>query len=214
MPPAVDGRERVGSLKKLGVILQNNISMKEHVISTCNNMVYALNLLRSHGLKQDGLKKIFNSKILSKILYASPAWFGFAGQEERTRINSFLQRSKRLAFILRMVKCLRSSAQMPMKNCLKKLNQITIMFFTTYYQKKTLPNIIFIIGCIIIFYRLKMTEIWIPVPVSEKLWSRIQPRQSNSSSAVTTITIPKHMVSGVTVLYRRMLACKCTLVAA
>ena len=93
MPPAVDGRERVGSLKKLGVILQNNLSMEDHVtdvISTCNNMVYALNLLRSHGLKQDGLQKIFNSKILSKILYASPAWFGLAGQEERTRINSFL----------------------------------------------------------------------------------------------------------------------------
>ena len=101
MPPAVDGRERVGSLKRLGVILQNNLSMKDHVtdvISTCTNMVYALNMLRSHGLKQDGLQQIFNSKILSKILYASPAWFGLAGQEERTRINSFLRRSKRFGY--------------------------------------------------------------------------------------------------------------------
>ena len=96
IPSEVDGRERVGSLKKLGVTLQNNLTMKDHVtdvISTCTNMVCALNILRSHGLNQ-----IFTSKILSKIMYVSPAWVGLAGQEERTRINSFIRRSKRFGY--------------------------------------------------------------------------------------------------------------------
>ena len=33
------------------------------------------------------------------------------------------------------------------------------MFFITYYLEKILLNITFVIGCIIIPYRLKMTEI-------------------------------------------------------
>ena len=101
IPPVVDGRERVECLKKLGVTLQSNLTMKDHVtdvISTCTNMVYALNMLRSHGLNQVALQQIFTSKILSKIMYASPAWVGLAGQEERTRINSFLGRSKRFGY--------------------------------------------------------------------------------------------------------------------
>ena len=75
--------------------------MKDHVtdvISTCTNMMYALNMLRSHGLNQVALQQIFTSKILSKIMYASPAWVGLAGQEEQTRINSFLGRSKRFGY--------------------------------------------------------------------------------------------------------------------
>ena len=112
------------------------------------------------SIDQVGLQQIFTSKILSKIMYASPAWVGLAGQEERTRINSFLRRSKRFGYYrLRTVKCLRSSARMPTINCLKILNPITIMFFITYYLEKIFLNITFVIGCIIIPYRLKMTEI-------------------------------------------------------
>ena len=40
----------------------------------------------------------FSNKILSKLLYASPAWWGMTKQEDRQRINSFLARSRRLGF--------------------------------------------------------------------------------------------------------------------
>ena len=62
IPSVVEGRERVESLKNLGVTLQSNLTMKDHVtdvISTCTNMVYALNMLRSHGLNQVALQQIF-----------------------------------------------------------------------------------------------------------------------------------------------------------
>ena len=122
MPPSVDGRERVGSLKKLRVILQNNLSMKDHVtdvISTCTNMVYALNMLRSHGLKEEGLQQIFNSKFYSKS--CMPRWPGLVLQDRKNArgLTPFSDDPRDLDIILTMVKCLRSSAWMPMKNCLK-----------------------------------------------------------------------------------------------
>ena len=98
IPPATDGRERVSSSKKLGVILQSNLSMKEHVdalITAGGNMLYALNILKHHGMNAGRLQQVFYSKVVSKFLYASPAWCGMAGQEEKNRIDSFLRRSKK-----------------------------------------------------------------------------------------------------------------------
>jgi hypothetical protein len=101
IPPATDGRERVSSFKKLGVILQSNLSMKEHVdalITAGGNMLYALNILKHHGMNAGRLQQVFYSKVVSKFLYASPAWCGMAGQEEKNRIDSFLRRSKKYGF--------------------------------------------------------------------------------------------------------------------
>ena len=98
LPPITEGRERVTSFKKLGVTLQSTLSMKDHtdsLISACSNKLYALNTLRSQGLCKEGLQQVFKSKILSKLLYASPAWIGLAGKEERGRIDAFLRRSRK-----------------------------------------------------------------------------------------------------------------------
>ena len=77
------------------------LSMKEHVndvLADCTHMLYALNILRSHGLPMRELQLVFNAKILSKILYASPAWWGLMGREELLRIDSFLRRAKKLGY--------------------------------------------------------------------------------------------------------------------
>ena len=60
--------------------------------------IKSLNILRAHGMQASGLQVVFKSKILSKLLYASPAWWGMTKQEDRQRINSFLARSRRLGF--------------------------------------------------------------------------------------------------------------------
>ena len=101
LPPPIAGIDRVTTMKKLGVTLQSNLSMKIHVedlISKCSNMMYPMNILRQHGMAQDGLQQVFNCKITSRLTYASPAWFGFPGQEEISRINAFLRRAARFGF--------------------------------------------------------------------------------------------------------------------
>ena len=61
-------------------------------------MTYALNLLRNHGLNQDGLQRVFQAKVVSRITYASPSWCGMASNEEHRRIDAFLNKSKKFGY--------------------------------------------------------------------------------------------------------------------
>ena len=91
LPPPMNGIDRVAKFKKFGVILQETLSMKEHVnevLADYTNMLHAMNILRSHGLHMRELQLVFIAKILSKILYTSPAWWGLMGREELLRIDS------------------------------------------------------------------------------------------------------------------------------
>ena len=101
IPPPLDGITRVNSLKKLGVIFQDKLSMKSHVdaiLAKCASRIYALNLLRNHGLNQDGLQRVFQAKVVSRITYASSSWCGMASNEEHRRIDAFLNKSKKFGY--------------------------------------------------------------------------------------------------------------------
>ena len=63
LPSTIEGLERVGSLKKLGVVLQSKLSMRDHVdalITDCSNMWYAMKLLRNHGMQPEGLQQVLS----------------------------------------------------------------------------------------------------------------------------------------------------------
>ena len=61
-------------------------------------MMYALNILKHHGMSTEKLQQVFYSKVVSKLAYASPAWTCMAGQEQKNRIDSLLRRSKKYGF--------------------------------------------------------------------------------------------------------------------
>jgi len=44
------------------------------------------------------IQAVFRSVILARLLYASPAWWGFAGAQDRRKVYSFLRRSARVGF--------------------------------------------------------------------------------------------------------------------
>ena len=90
IPQPLDGIKRVTSLKLLGVTLQDNLSMNEHVnflLLDCSHMLYALNTLRAHGMNNEGLQDVLRAKIVSKLTYASPVWSGFASQLDINKID-------------------------------------------------------------------------------------------------------------------------------
>ena len=67
--------------------------MKSHVdaiLDMCASMIYALDLLRNHGLNRDSLQRVFQAKDVSRITYASSSWCGMASNEEHRRIDAFL----------------------------------------------------------------------------------------------------------------------------
>ena len=52
------------------------------------------------GLTTESLQIIFQSTILSRLLYASQAWIGFAYENEINRLEAFLRKSIKSSFAL------------------------------------------------------------------------------------------------------------------
>jgi len=81
------------------VTVTNHLSVGGHVtgiINKCAQTLCALKVLRSQGMSTDSLAVIFKSVMLAKILYASPAWWGFANSSDKDRLKAFLRRCTRL----------------------------------------------------------------------------------------------------------------------
>jgi hypothetical protein len=99
--PAIPDVERVTSLKMLGVIISHNFSMDEHVsavISSSGQALYALRILKSHGMSNACLQAVYQSTVVSRLTYACQAWRGFASRAALDRLDSFLRRSIKAGF--------------------------------------------------------------------------------------------------------------------
>ena len=96
------GIEHVSSIKVLGVTLQNNLRMNAHiseVISGCSSSLYALCVLRNHGLPPAALYEVCRASIMARLMYASPAWWGFANAGERSRHEGFIAKTMRFGYL-------------------------------------------------------------------------------------------------------------------
>jgi len=85
-------------IKILGITVTNHLSISEHVsdvIGKCGQSLYAIKVLHSHGMCVDALKDIYRAVVLAKLLYASPAWWGFATTTDKQRIEAFVRRGVR-----------------------------------------------------------------------------------------------------------------------
>ena len=58
------------------------------VMSSCARTLYGLRTLRAHGMPQAALQLVFRSIALAKLLYAAPAWWGFANAGDRNQFSS------------------------------------------------------------------------------------------------------------------------------
>ena len=100
-PPFVRSIERVHSLTMLGVTVNDRLSADEHVSDTimaCSKSLYALRVLRAHGMTTPSLHNVYRATVLAKLLYCNQAWSGFCSAAARVRIDSFISRSKRCGY--------------------------------------------------------------------------------------------------------------------
>jgi len=84
--------ERVDKMTILGVLVNNSLTATDHVstvLASCASLMYALRVLRSHGLSEQSLKDVFQATVVGKLLYCAPAWSGFCSAADCTRLNSF-----------------------------------------------------------------------------------------------------------------------------
>ena len=102
IPPPQPGLPRVRELKILGVTFTDTLDFAPHFSSTLSQATssqYALGILRAHGLLGCQLYDVTRATLVSKLLYASSAWWGFANAETRKRFQSVLNRCCRLGFL-------------------------------------------------------------------------------------------------------------------
>ena len=79
-PPPLPDITRESTLKVLGVTFTSTLSASDHVrrvISGSAQSLYALRVLRHHGLGEDGLRTVFRAVVVSRLIYAASAWIGF-----------------------------------------------------------------------------------------------------------------------------------------
>jgi Reverse transcriptase (RNA-dependent DNA polymerase) len=92
---------RVDSIKVLGVIIQNNLSMKLHVSAVCQSAaqsLYALKVLKAHGLDKQTMLSVCRATVASRLTYAVPAWWGFASADDKQMLQAVLNRAIRWGY--------------------------------------------------------------------------------------------------------------------
>ena len=97
----IPGFSRVQSMAALGVTFSHKLSFKDHIdnlLAACAQRLFALRVLRTHGMSNAAIQLIYQAVIIAKLSYASPAWYGFTTSADRDRIEAFLRRSERLEF--------------------------------------------------------------------------------------------------------------------
>ena len=103
-PPVapLPGIKREDSITILGVTFQSNLSVKPHVtniIQSSAQSLYALKLLKSHGMQFKTLQLICQATVLSRITYASPSWWGFTTADDKQNLQAILNRAVKWGFL-------------------------------------------------------------------------------------------------------------------
>jgi len=87
------------TINMLGVTISSHQSVSNHVrdiISKCSQSLCALKVLRCHGTNDEALRLVYKAVVIAKLLYASPAWWGYTTAADKQRVEAFIRRAVRL----------------------------------------------------------------------------------------------------------------------
>ena len=91
--------EQVSSIRILGVTVNQLLSAADHVsslLASSNSLLYALRVLRVHGIPDESLREVFRATLLAKITYSGPAWHGMCSAGDIAKLESLVKRCRRL----------------------------------------------------------------------------------------------------------------------
>ena len=101
-PDLISGVQRVNAMKILGVTFRSDLRASGHVdevLEACSRSLYALRVLRTHGLPADALHVVTKATTVARLMYAAPAWWGSTTEGDRSRLDRFLRRIQRMGFL-------------------------------------------------------------------------------------------------------------------
>ena len=102
LPDPIYGIELVSSAKLLGVYIQENFNGDmhfKHIITVSSQRLHILKTLKRQGLSLELLHCVFHAIILSKMLYAISAWYGFQNKSHISQINSLFKRAFKYGYV-------------------------------------------------------------------------------------------------------------------
>jgi hypothetical protein len=102
LPPLLPGVERVTEMTILGVTLRGDLRATPHVervLGSCTGSLHALRVLRAHGLSSEALSIVARCTTISRLLYASPAWWGLTSADDRLRLERLQRKMQRMHFL-------------------------------------------------------------------------------------------------------------------
>jgi Reverse transcriptase (RNA-dependent DNA polymerase) len=105
-PLEIEGIAQVVELKLLGVFFNGSLKFDGHlkyILGLCSQRSYLLKSLRDQGLPLDRITIIYQAIIISRLLYALPAWGGFISCDQVGQINSFLRRTFRYGYCIKQL---------------------------------------------------------------------------------------------------------------
>ena len=82
-------------MKILGVSFSNTMTFNAHIdslVCQSSQSMIALCVLRSHGLIANPLWEVTRATLVTRLLYASPAWWGFLDAEGKRRLQATIHK--------------------------------------------------------------------------------------------------------------------------
>ena len=98
IPKPIAGLDRVSSLNVLGVTFNQNLSFGEHVdalLSRGHQRLYAIKILKHHGLNDRLLFNVSSALFTSIFTYASSAWWGFLSASDLQKLEGIFTKAKK-----------------------------------------------------------------------------------------------------------------------
>jgi len=102
IPPPIPGLSRVSSLKTLGVTFSDRLDFSEHFQTVCSKVaksMYALRVLKNHGLRGEELWQVCRSTTVGYLTYAAPSWWGYTDASSRQQLQAKINKLKKFNFL-------------------------------------------------------------------------------------------------------------------
>jgi len=134
------GIPQVHSVTALGVVLNDKMNAADHVsslLAAFSSSLYALRVLRDHGMPTKSFQDVFRATIIAKLTYCAPAWSGLCSAGDRARFDAFLRRCKRYGYCANDVSTIAdlfAEADSLTIHCLNDYLLMNRMCFGRYYR--------------------------------------------------------------------------------
>ena len=104
LPAELEGIQRKQQIKVLGITFTSKLNFEPHITNLTQSSaqsMYALRVLKAHGMPEEALKLVAQSTVVARMRYASQAWRGFLDCASITALNGVFKKMQRQGLLPR-----------------------------------------------------------------------------------------------------------------